>query len=174
MEKLAQITSINFSQRRREVYALVDGSLFLIWLETKMLLEDIYVTKTTTTKYQKNIMVLVPLPHWADSIKSEWWLDQKYHPSMRDIMIDMALKSVMLKRKRAQIILHLLEEQIQEVATHQMTRSETLIVMEKQKIHKVLKKKVMERKRQQSPLRGRRKKVARLQQKQLSNAGVAA
>eukprot|EP00957_Ditylum_brightwellii_P096018 7315528-Ditylum_brightwellii.AAC.1 len=44
-------------------------------------------------------MVLVLLAHWADSINSEWWLDKTYHPLMKDIIIDMALKSVMVAQE---------------------------------------------------------------------------
>eukprot|EP00957_Ditylum_brightwellii_P012149 917556-Ditylum_brightwellii.AAC.1 len=44
-------------------------------------------------------MVLAPLLQWDGSIDSDWWLDNKYCPSVKDIMVDMALKSVILVGK---------------------------------------------------------------------------
>eukprot|EP00957_Ditylum_brightwellii_P055749 4224258-Ditylum_brightwellii.AAC.1 len=41
-------------------------------------------------------MVCVPLAHWADSIDTEWYLGDNYHPSIKVITIDMALKQVVL------------------------------------------------------------------------------
>eukprot|EP00957_Ditylum_brightwellii_P130999 9992697-Ditylum_brightwellii.AAC.1 len=42
------------------------------------------------------LYVMVPLSHWGDNLVTKWWLDDAYHSSMSEIIVDMAAKSVVL------------------------------------------------------------------------------
>eukprot|EP00957_Ditylum_brightwellii_P072260 5492597-Ditylum_brightwellii.AAC.1 len=52
--------------------------------------------KFNACSIRNSVMVCVPLAHWTDSVNTERWLGDNYHPSMKDITIDMVLKQVVL------------------------------------------------------------------------------